>query len=219
MLAGLLRHLHRLAHAGAHLVSVITARRRRKKADHGAPVRMIDTAGVDELRTRRVVLRRWRAEDEPAMVRINRDPEVGRYLNRPVDEKSVAVFFGQIVEHWDSHGFGPWALESLEPGVAGRFLGFAGLAYAPPFLAAAGSAPELGWRLDRSAWGRGLATEAAIAARDDAFGRLRLPEIISIIHPENEASQRVAVKLGMQRHCRIENPVIGIEVDVWRLEN
>jgi RimJ/RimL family protein N-acetyltransferase len=85
----------------------------------------------------------------------------------------------------------------------------------PPFLSAAGSAPELGWRLGRSGWGRGLATEAAIAARDDAFDRVALPEIISIIHPENQRSQRVAVKLGMQRRRRIENPVIGIEVDVW----
>lgn len=153
------------------------------------------------------------------MARINRDPEVGRYLNRPVDEKAVAAFFGQIREHWERFGFGPWALESLEPGLEGRFLGFAGLAHVPPFLAAAGPAPELGWRLDRSVWGRGLATEAAAAARDDAFVGLGLPEIISIIHPENERSRRVAVKLGMREHLRIENPVLGIEVEVWQLAN
>ncbi len=81
---------------------------------------------------------------------------------------------------------------------------------------AAGPAPELGWRLARSAWGRGLATEAAIAARDDAFARLGLIEIISIIHPRNERSRRVAVKLRMRRAARIENPVIGVDVDVWR---
>jgi RimJ/RimL family protein N-acetyltransferase len=69
----------------------------------------------------------------------------------------------------------------------------------------------VGWRLGRWAWGRGLATEAAIAARDDAFARLALPEIISIIHPENDRSQRVAVKLGMRRRRRIENPLIGID--------
>ena len=101
------------------------------------------------------------------------------------------------------------------PELEGRLLGFAGLAHVPPFLSAAGSAPELGWRLGRSAWGRGLATEAAIAARDDAFDRLALPEIISIIHPDNERSRRVAVKLGMRRRRRIENPMIGVEVDVW----
>lgn len=149
------------------------------------------------------------------MARINRDPEVGRYLNRPVDDAAVAGFYGLMVGHWQSHGFGPWAIESAEPGLEGRFLGFAGLAHVPPFLAAAGTAPELGWRLDPACWGRGLATEAAIAARDDAFGRLALPEIISIIHPLNERSRRVADKIGMTRQRQIENPVLGILTDVW----
>ncbi len=153
------------------------------------------------------------------MAEINRDAEVGRYLNRPVDAASVAGFYGQMTAHWDAHGFGPWALESREPGSEGRFLGFAGLAFPPPFLAAAGSGPELGWRLAPWAWGRGLATEAAGAARDDAFARLELPELFSIIHPGNERSQRVAAKLGMHRDRQIENPVFGIEVDVWALVN
>jgi RimJ/RimL family protein N-acetyltransferase len=164
-----------------------------------------------------LLLRRWRAEDEREMARINREPEVARYLNRPVDEAAIADFFGVICGHWEKHGFGPWALESLEPERRGAFLGFAGLAFAPPFLSAAGSAPELGWRLDPAVWGRGLATEASIAARDDAFGRLERPEVISIIHPLNERSQRLAMRLGMRRERRIGNPVLGIEVDVWHL--
>jgi RimJ/RimL family protein N-acetyltransferase len=172
---------------------------------------------MNELRTARLLLRRWRDEDEAAMAQINRDPEVGRYLNRPVDASAVAAFFAQIVGHWEEHGYGPWALESVEPGLEGRFLGFAGLAHVPPFLSAAGTAPELGWRLGRAAWGRGLATEAALAARDDALGRLALPEFISIIHPMNERSRRVAIKLGMARQQQIENPMIGVKVDVWHL--
>lgn len=173
--------------------------------------------GVDELRTERLVLRRWQPEDEAEMTRINREPEVGRYLNRPVDDAAVAAFHGVMVGHWEAHGYGPWAIESLEPGLEGRFLGFAGLAHVPPFLAAAGPAPELGWRLDPAHWGRGLATEAALAARDDALGRLGLPEIVSIIHPQNVRSQRVAAKLGMTRQRQIENPVLGIQTDVWSL--
>jgi RimJ/RimL family protein N-acetyltransferase len=179
---------------------------------------MLDTAAMDVLRTQRLVLRRWREDDAPAMAAINRDPEVARHLNRPVDDAAVAAFFDQMVGHWDAHGFGPWALESSEPGAQRRFLGFAGLAYIPPYLAAAtGRGPELGWRLARDAWGRGLATEAARAARDDAFDRLELPELISIIHPDNQRSQRVATKLGMTRDRQVENPVLGIDVDVWRL--
>jgi RimJ/RimL family protein N-acetyltransferase len=74
-----------------------------------------------------------------------------------------------------------------------------------------------GWRLARSAWGCGYATEAAIAARDDALGRLGLAELISIIHPENERSQRLASKLGMAREREIYNPVLSRMTDVWRL--
>jgi RimJ/RimL family protein N-acetyltransferase len=174
---------------------------------------------MDEFRTERLLLRRWTADDGPAMARINRDPEVTRLLNRPMDEAAVAGFQEAMVGHWDIHGYGPWAVESLEPEMRGRFLGFAGLAHVPPFLAAAGSSPELGWRLDRAAWGRGLATEAALAARDDAVGRLALPGLISIIHPENQRSQRVATKLGMQRARSIENPALGREVDIWQLDS
>lgn len=151
------------------------------------------------------------------MARINREPEVGRFLNRPLDDAAVAGFFAVMTDHWRRHGFGPWAVESTEPGSQGEFLGFAGLAHVPPFLAAAGDAPELGWRLDPAVWGRGLATEAAFAARDDAFGRLGLAEVISVIHPDNVRSQRVATKLGMDRWRVIENPVLGRQVDVWRL--
>lgn len=172
---------------------------------------------MGELRTERVLLRRWRPEDEPEMARINRDLEVTRYLNRPLSELAVDAFHGAMVSHWEQHGYGPWALESLEPGSQGRFLGFAGLAQLSAFLAAAGPAPELGWRLDRSVWGRGIATEAALAAREHAFGPLALPEVVSIIHPENQRSQRVATKLGMHRVRSIANPVLGREVNVWQI--
>jgi [ribosomal protein S5]-alanine N-acetyltransferase len=67
------------------------------------------------------------------------------------------------------------------------------------------------------AWGRGLATEAALAARDDALDRLRHPELISIIHPGNQRSQRVATKLGMRIRRQIHNPELAIDVDVWQL--
>lgn len=147
------------------------------------------------------------------MAAINRDPEVARHLNRPVDDDAVQAFYGVMTGHWDLHGFGPWAIEDA----GGAFLGFAGLAYVPPFLQAAGDRPELGWRLARASWGQGLATEAATAARDDAFERLGLPGLISIIHPDNVRSQRVATKLGFRRERAVANPVLGIDVDVWAL--
>ena len=120
------------------------------------------------------------------------------------------------VDHWRRHGFGPFALESREADDAGRFLGFAGVAY-PAYLPALAERPEIGWRLARGAWGRGLATEAALAARDHAFETLGLPELIAIVHPENERSQAVARKLGMEVERQVENPVLRRPVEVWAL--
>jgi RimJ/RimL family protein N-acetyltransferase len=170
-----------------------------------------------ELRTERLLLRRWRPEDEAPMAAINRNPEVQRYLNRPVSEAAIAAFHGTLVAHWDQHGFGLYALESREPDDAGALLGFAGVAY-PTFLPSLAERPEIGWRLARHAWGRGLATEAAGAARDHAFATLALPQLISIIHPDNDRSRRVAEKLGMARERQVWHPQLRRFVDVWALD-
>jgi RimJ/RimL family protein N-acetyltransferase len=172
---------------------------------------------VSELRTPRLLLRRWRAEDGVPMAAINGDPEVARYLNRPPEEGDASVFVPWMTDHWKRHGFGPWALESVESQTAGAFLGFAGVAY-PTYLDPVAHLPELGWRLAREAWGRGLATEAATAARDHAFDALGLARLISLVHPENERSRRVATKLGMEVERQVWNPVLGRFVDVWALD-
>jgi RimJ/RimL family protein N-acetyltransferase len=168
-----------------------------------------------ELVTPRLRLRRWCAADEAPMAAINRDPEVTRYLNRPVDEQAIDTFFTVVTEHWDRHDFGFYAVESREAGHHG-FIGFVGVAY-PTFLPELAQRPELGWRLGRAVWGRGLATEAATAARDDAFERLEVPELISVIHPENRRSQSLATKLGMSIEHQIHNPILDRNVDVWQL--
>jgi RimJ/RimL family protein N-acetyltransferase len=170
----------------------------------------------DVLVTKRLILRRWRPEDEVTMDAINRDPEVTRLLNRPLDEASLGAFYGLIQEHWATHGYGPWAVQ-LRGTSAAPMIGFAGLAFPPPFLAAAGPGPELGWRLSRSVWGHGYATEATTAARDDALRRVGVDQLFSIIHPENVRSQRVATKLGMVLDRQVDNPAIGRIVDVWTL--
>ena len=167
-----------------------------------------------ELRTERLLLRRWRPSDVGPMGAINADPEVARYLNRVPPGGS---FVPALETLWRQDGFGLWALESTEPESAGELLGFAGLGH-PSFIPALEIEVEIGWRLARSAWGRGLATEAARAALAYARGPLGLPRLISIIHPENARSQRVAEKLGMKVGRLVDNPVLGVPVEVWELE-
>lgn len=170
-----------------------------------------------ELQTERLLLRRWRPEDEAPMIAINRDPEVVRYLNRPIDEAAVTGFYGEMLGHWERHGFCYYALESTEPGSRGALFGFAGFAYLPAFFSHLTDAPELGWRLAPGAWGRGLATEAARAAL--AVGLEARPdvEVISVIHPENARSQSVAAKLGMRHDRTVLNPLLEIDTQVWAL--
>ena len=171
---------------------------------------------VDQLVTPRLRLRRWRPADEAAMAAIHRDPEVTRYLNRPVDPAAIPEFYALIEDHWAEHGFGFWALETREHDLASRFIGFVGVAY-PTYLPELASRPELGWRLARHAWGRGLASEAARAARDHAFDTLATPELISIIHPDNMRSRRLATKLGMTSARNVHNPLLDRDVEVWQL--
>lgn len=168
------------------------------------------------LLTPRLRLRRWRQADREAMAAINRDPEVTEFLNRPVDEAATLAFLAKTEEHWREHGFGHCALEAREGPLASQLLGFVGVAY-PTFLPPLAERPELGWRLARPAWGQGFATEAALAARDDALTRLALPELISIIHPENRRSQRVAEKVGMSVEQRLFHGPLGRDVEVWAL--
>jgi RimJ/RimL family protein N-acetyltransferase len=169
---------------------------------------------VDELVTQRLRLRRWREGDREPMTVINRDPEVTEFLNPPVDRAATERFLVQAQAHWQEHDFGHWALELRQGPRTGQLLGFAGIAY-PTFLPPVAHRPELGWRLARWGWGQGLATEAAAAARADAWDRLGLEELISIIHPENVRSRRVAEKLGMRIERQVHHAQLGRDVDVW----
>jgi RimJ/RimL family protein N-acetyltransferase len=151
------------------------------------------------------------------MGQINSDTEVTRYLNRPVGPAATSAFQAAAIAHWDACGFGFWAVESVAPDDAGALLGFVGMAH-PTFLPELARRVEIGWRLARSAWGRGLATEGAIAARDHALDVVGLNELISIIHPENERSRRVATKLGMTVERRVHHTRLRRDVEVWALE-
>jgi RimJ/RimL family protein N-acetyltransferase len=83
---------------------------------------------------------------------------------------------------------------------------------------------ELGWMLRRAFWGRGYATEAARAALGVAFTQLDRPHVISLIHPDNAASIRVARRLGerlLHSADVMGKPalVYGITRDEWRATN
>ena len=147
--------------------------------------------------TERLLLRSWRPSDRAAFAKLNADPEVVRYVyGKPLTRAESDAALDAIEAHWHEHGFGLWCAAPRED--PDECLGFVGLAV-PSFLPAVLPAVEVGWRLARPAWGRGLATEGARASLRHAFEDLGLDAVISIIDPANERSIRVAQKLGMRR--------------------
>jgi len=126
---------------------------------------------------------------------MNADPEVMRYMIRPLAREESNAFIDRAERHHDEHGFGLWAFE-VPPNVS--FIGFVGL-WIPNFDAHFTPAVEVGWRLDNPHWGNGYATEAARAAIADGFERIGLKEIVSFTVPVNLRSIAVMERLGMTR--------------------
>lgn len=145
------------------------------------------------IRTDRLLLRRWRPADRAPFAALNADPEVTRFLFRPLTPEESDALIDSIEAGFDERDWGLWAVEVLEDE---QFIGFTGLNVAR-FDAAFTPAVEVGWRLARSAWGYGYATEAATAALRFAFGPSGLDEVVSFTSPLNSRSMRVMQRLGM----------------------
>lgn len=149
---------------------------------------------MSELRTERLVLRGWRESDLAPWAAMNADPEVREYfpgiLTREQSDASVARFQAEI----DRRGWGWWAVEVIG---TGEFIGFTGLDPVEEGMPFTGV--ETGWRLARSAWGHGYATEAAQAVVTFGFDSLALPEILAVTAATNLRSQAVMRRIGMSR--------------------
>jgi RimJ/RimL family protein N-acetyltransferase len=159
------------------------------------------------LSTSRLLLREWREEDVELFVALNEDAEVTRFLrggNGYTREDSLERF-AHMRDHWNERGYGLFATELRS---SGSFIGFVGVED-PVFLPEVMPAVEIGWRLAREVWGRGLATEAATEVVRWSFEDLGLDRLISVIHPDNTASIRVAEKLGMHRWLDTVHPAYG----------
>jgi RimJ/RimL family protein N-acetyltransferase len=161
---------------------------------------------MTHLETDRLLLRPFTAADFDAYAAIHGDPEVTRYLTGPMARweawRSMAMFAG----HWQLRGYGQWAIEEK---ATGRFVGRAGLHNPDGW-----PGPEVGWTFARDCWGKGYATEAGRAAMTYAFDTLGWDHIISVIHPENVRSIRVAERLGL-RYERDSEVMNGIKVVVY----
>ena len=158
--------------------------------------------------TERLLMRGWTQADFDAYAAANADPDVQRFLGGPQDREQSWRSLAAHIGHWQLRGYGQWALERREDG---RTVGRAGLWNPEGWFGV-----EVGWRLDRDAWGHGYATEAAVASLDWAWANLDVDRIIAVIDPANTASVRVAERLGMHTLRDDESdgrPVVIMAVD------
>jgi RimJ/RimL family protein N-acetyltransferase len=147
----------------------------------------------DELRTERLLLRRWRDSDRIPFRQMNADPRVMEFFPEPLTADASDALIERAEKHFGHHGFGPFAVGLLE---TGGFIGFVGLSV-PAFDAHFMPAVEIGWRLAFDHWGKGLATEGAHAALHFGFSELGLEQVVSFTVPANLRSRRVMERLGM----------------------
>lgn len=138
----------------------------------------------------RLLLRQFRAADIDVYAAMLADPEVLRFLGgaEAVPRDEAWRHLAMLTGHWQLRGFGHWAVEVKE---TRRFVGRVGLWFPegwPDY--------EVGWVIDRAAWGHGYATEAARPALHHAVHTLGIRHVISLIEVGNERSVRVAEKLG-----------------------
>jgi ribosomal-protein-alanine N-acetyltransferase len=150
---------------------------------------------IAHLRTDRLLLRGWTAADRAPFAALNADPEVMAHFPATLTRGQSDAMVDQVRAGLAERGWGLWAAELRE---SREFIGFVGLTPAPDDAPAA-PATEIGWRIARPFWGRGLAPEAARAAADFGFTQAGLPELVSFTTAANTKSQRVMQKIGMTR--------------------
>ena len=145
------------------------------------------------LRTERLLLRRWRSGDRAPFAAMNSDPEVMEHFPARLTRAESDAFVDRIEAGFAEHGFGLWAVEVQ---ATGEFIGFTGLSV-PSFDAHFTPAVEIGWRLARPAWGHGYASEAARRALAEGFTTFGLAEVVSFTSVTNVRSQAVMGRIGM----------------------
>jgi RimJ/RimL family protein N-acetyltransferase len=147
------------------------------------------------LRTERLVLRRFTVDDVENLVDLDGDPEVMRFVTggRMTTYAEIAedVLPRFLAYYERSDGYGFWAAMHH---AGGGFLGWFQLRPGP---GAPPDEPELGYRLRRSAWGRGYATEGSLALIDRAFVELGAARVTASALAANHASRRVLEKSGL----------------------
>jgi RimJ/RimL family protein N-acetyltransferase len=169
------------------------------------------TSPLDDLQleTPRLLLRPPRADDLAAWADLMADAEAARYIGGVMPRAITWRALMTTIGAWHAQGFAMFSV--FEKGT-GRWVGRLG-----PWMPEGWPGSEICWAIVRDCWGRGYATEGAIAATNWAFDTLGWTRIIHSISPENIPSQKVAQKLGSRNlgPGRLPPPYQDDAVDLW----
>jgi RimJ/RimL family protein N-acetyltransferase len=159
-----------------------------------------------EIRTDRLLLCRLTAAHLPDLVELDSDPEVMRFISGG-EPNSRERYESELLPRmlaWNDEPYGFLAAYEADA--------FVGWFHLRPTVAPGETMLELGYRLRRAAWGRGLATEGGRALVRYAFGELAQPAVDACADPRNAASIHVMEKCGMRYAGRFEHPRVPIEM-------
>jgi len=148
---------------------------------------------MHRIESKRIILREWQQSDFAPFARINSSKNVCEFLPKTLSEEESKQFAQRIIQRFTIQGFGLFALEDKK---TSKFIGYAGF-NVPKFEARFMPCIEIGWRLSYDFWGKGYATEAALAVRNHGFEQLGFLEIVSFTVANNLRSISVMKKIGM----------------------
>ena len=161
---------------------------------------------MPSIETDRLLLRMIHADDLDHLASLLSDPDVVKYVGdgKPAGRDEAVRALESIIRHWETHGFGRWAVVDKN---TGEFIGFGG-------LRSLFGTPEVVYHLAKTHWGRGYATELARASLRFGFEERGFDRIVAITKPLNAASIHVMDKLGL----RFEKHARYYEIDVVQYE-
>jgi len=152
--------------------------------------------------SKRLGFRNWTINDLKEFSEINADPSVMEHFPNTLSKKDTERFIERLRSMYNDKGYTYFATEILK---TGELIGFIGLAH-QTYIAKFTPATDIGWRLKKTAWGKGYATEGAKKCLAYAFTELKLNKIIAICTINNEKSEKVMKKIGMTKQGSFKHP-------------